>query len=41
MHGWSNRVGVAAQNALGWIKIALIGFMILSGLYVVYLLPPR
>ncbi|KAI3529388.1 methionine permease [Colletotrichum abscissum] len=35
VHGCFPRFGIRLQNVLGWIKVALIVFMIFSGLYVV------
>lgn len=35
VHGISPRQGVKLQNFLGWIKVAIIVFMIMSGAYVV------
>lgn len=39
IHGVFRSFGVRIQNFLGWIKVGLIVFMILSGLYVVILRP--
>lgn len=39
VHGVSVRGGIVIQNALGWVKIGLIFFMILCGLYVVVFQP--
>lgn len=39
VHGVFRALGVRIQNFLGWIKVGLIVFMILSGLYVVILRP--
>ncbi|KAK1962471.1 methionine permease [Colletotrichum sublineola] len=39
IHGCFPRFGVKLQNFLGWIKVGLVVFMILSGLYVVLLRP--
>lgn len=39
IHGVFRALGVRIQNFLGWIKVGLIVFMILSGLYVVVLRP--
>ncbi|KKY30888.1 putative methionine permease [Diaporthe ampelina] len=39
IHGVFRALGVRIQNFLGWIKVGLIVFMILSGLYVVILRP--
>lgn len=39
IHGVFRSLGVRIQNFLGWIKVGLIVFMILSGLYVVILRP--
>ncbi|KAL3708682.1 low-affinity methionine permease [Talaromyces marneffei ATCC 18224] len=35
MHGCSMRTGIIVQNALGWVKIFLVVFMALSGVYVI------
>ena len=35
IHGCFLRTGIAIQNFLGWIKVGLVVFMILSGLFVV------
>ncbi len=35
IHGCFRKQGIWIQNALGWLKVGLIVFMILSGLYVV------
>jgi amino acid transporter len=35
MHGCFRRTGIFVQNVLGWVKIALILFMVLTSLYVV------
>lgn len=35
MHGCFMRTGIVIQNALGWVKIFLVVFMALSGLYVI------
>lgn len=40
MHGCFYRTGVWIQNALGWLKVALICFMIVTGLVVVSLRSP-
>ncbi|KXH67268.1 methionine permease [Colletotrichum salicis] len=39
IHGCFPRFGIKLQNFLGWIKVALIIFMIFSGLYVVLFRP--
>ncbi|KAG7040467.1 methionine permease [Colletotrichum scovillei] len=39
IHGCFPRFGIRLQNVLGWIKVALIVFMIFSGLYVVLFRP--
>lgn len=39
IHGVFRALGVRIQNFLGWVKVGLIIFMILSGLYVVILRP--
>lgn len=39
IHGVFRALGVRMQNFLGWVKVGLIVFMILSGLYVVILRP--
>lgn len=39
IHGVFRGLGVRIQNFLGWVKVGLIVFMILSGLYVVILRP--
>ncbi|KAK2051021.1 methionine permease [Colletotrichum caudatum] len=39
IHGCFPRFGIKLQNILGWIKVGLVVFMILSGLYVVILRP--
>ncbi|KAK2043885.1 methionine permease [Colletotrichum somersetense] len=39
IHGCFPRFGVKLQNILGWIKVGLVVFMILSGSYVVLLRP--
>ncbi|KAK1656705.1 amino acid permease-domain-containing protein [Colletotrichum godetiae] len=39
IHGCFPRFGIKLQNFLGWIKVALIIFMIMSGLYVVLFRP--
>lgn len=39
IHGVFRALGVRIQNFLGWVKVGLIVFMILSGLYVVLLRP--
>lgn len=35
IHGCFLKIGIAIQNALGWVKICLIIFMALSGIYVI------
>ncbi|OHF03801.1 methionine permease [Colletotrichum orchidophilum] len=39
IHGCFPRFGIRLQNFLGWIKVALVVFMIFSGLYVVLFRP--
>lgn len=39
IHGVFRALGVRIQNFLGWVKVGLVVFMILSGLYVVILRP--
>lgn len=39
VHGVFPRTGIRIQNALGWIKMGVILFMVLSGLYVVLVRP--
>ena len=39
VHGCFRKTGIRIQNFLGWIKVGLIVFMILSGLYVVVVRP--
>lgn len=39
IHSWSVKTGIVIQDALGWVKIVLILFMIFSGLYVVIFQP--
>jgi amino acid transporter len=39
VHGCFRKLGVQIQNVLGWLKIGLIVFMILSGIYVVLFRP--
>ena len=39
IHGCFYRTGIWIQNALGWLKIGLVVFMILTGLFVVTLRP--
>jgi amino acid transporter len=41
IHSCFPKFGVAAQNTLGWVKVALIIFMILTGLVVVIFQPGR
>ncbi len=41
VHGCFRRAGVAVQNALGWLKVGLVIFMILSGLYAVVAFGPE
>jgi amino acid transporter len=38
-HGCFRKTGIAIQNVLGWIKVALVVFMALSGLFVVVFRP--
>ncbi|EED20895.1 methionine permease, putative [Talaromyces stipitatus ATCC 10500] len=40
IHGCFMRTGIAIQNALGWVKIFLVFFMALSGLYVILFRQP-
>ncbi|KAK5409227.1 low-affinity methionine permease [Exophiala xenobiotica] len=40
VHGCFYRTGIWVQNFLGWVKIGLIVFMILTGLFVVIFRPP-
>ena len=39
VHGCFYKAGLWIQNLLGWLKVALIGFMIGTGLYVIILRP--
>jgi amino acid transporter len=39
VHGCAPKFGVAVQNVLGWIKVALIVFMVFVGLFVVIFRP--
>lgn len=39
VHGCFRRTGIAIQNFLGWIKVGLVIFMVLSGLFVVIFKP--
>lgn len=39
VHGCFRKTGIAIQNVLGWIKVALVVFMALSGLFVVVFKP--
>jgi len=39
VHGCFRRAGIWIQNVLGWLKVGLIVFMILSGIYVVVFRP--
>lgn len=41
IHGCFLRTGIVVQNMLGWIKVALIIFMVLTGLFVVLVRPDR
>uniref|UniRef100_A0A8H7K4X3 Nephrocystin 3-like N-terminal domain-containing protein n=1 Tax=Bionectria ochroleuca TaxID=29856 RepID=A0A8H7K4X3_BIOOC len=38
-HGVFPKTGIRLQNILGWVKIAIVGFMILSGIYVLVFRP--
>ncbi|KAF2994255.1 hypothetical protein E8E13_001526 [Curvularia kusanoi] len=39
VHGCFRKTGIAIQNVLGWIKVALVVFMVFSGLFVVIFRP--